>query len=144
MTHWPDPSRPGFPLNHTADGPHWFKHSDGRWRCVHWTYDPFECEGSWQSHNGGTLFREANLDAAGWVYVGPCLTPDEVATAKMDAEKEGYAVAHDRLVDLRRELQFDPNGDRNQRWQQVGILSGIYYACKAIAGLAPPSKPFDA
>jgi hypothetical protein len=141
MTNWPDPARPGVPANPLKNGPHSLTNPPDNPHKGPWVLLWCGQELLW-TDIFGSRFTPAEM--AKMVYVGPCLTPDEAAAAQIEAEKEGYAVAHDSLIDLRRELQFDPNSTNNERWLQAGILTGIYYACKAIDGLPAPSKPFNA
>lgn len=74
---WPDPTRPGVPMNPERDGWHWLR-------------APFDLHAVyWRSKDG--VFHTAHMKhlspsqaAMGWDYAGPCLTPAEV-TAREEA-----------------------------------------------------------
>ena len=68
-TGWPDPARPGVPLNPERDGWHWFAGNPPyplRWSLE---YQGWAVGGGWIERNA------AMMNA----YLGPCLTPAEVA-----------------------------------------------------------------
>ena len=87
---WPDPARPGVPLNPEKDGWHWLLANTNKgpqpeaafWdsRCFAWF-----CQGIEE------LTRPEKMMNYGWLgYLGPCLTPDEAtALQKRVAELEG-------------------------------------------------------
>ena len=84
---WPDPSRPGVPANPERDGWHWLQ-CLGAPHALPWRWlpvtpsDPTE---AWGNGDG----RELTVAGAarGWRYLGPCLTPAEVAAA-VQAERD--------------------------------------------------------
>ena len=85
---WPDPARPGVPLNPEKDGWHWMKarsdNLNATWR------EKFPAQ--WTAGNRhwihGTYAPE--YAAENWIYLGPVLTPDEAAALqKRVAELEG-------------------------------------------------------
>jgi hypothetical protein len=77
---WPDPARPGVPLNPELYGAHQLGTYVLIWRPSSRDYI---------NHNGNFLLPEA---ACAWTYKGPCLTPAEVearvAQARRDALEE--------------------------------------------------------
>jgi hypothetical protein len=79
---WPDPERPGVPLNPDRDGLHYITDGVALWeaRRQRWS-----------------LFLRARRETAEWLgkqlwaeYRGPCLTPDEVAAREKAAYKRGW------------------------------------------------------
>ncbi len=92
-TTWPDPARPGVPLNPERDGWHWVKrigqkqaHIE-RWIGSHWWLGP--------------SFGGAKTNIEKYEYLGPALTPAEVearvAQARRDA-LEDCAKWHDEVA----------------------------------------------
>ena len=84
---WPDPAKPGYPLNPERRGAHVLDNGpDHTGKCrpivALWT------AGSWLL--GANYFVLA-CDAAnwGWQYVGPCHTPAEVAALVEAARRDG-------------------------------------------------------
>jgi hypothetical protein len=81
---WPDPGKPGVPLNPTEDEPHWLSWRDEKPRAVEWdsqSLAPVEDEDKQGFWRFGDLYGTPEQVAAdGWTYLGPCLTPDQ-ATA---------------------------------------------------------------
>lgn len=79
-TSWPDPARPGVPLNPERDGWHWLDMGSGKPSACSWF------AGFWWHP---IFFDSAGMpDAAaslGWRYLGPCLTPAEVAAREAAA-----------------------------------------------------------
>lgn len=80
---WPDPARPGVPLNPDRDGWHWLMIGPG-------VSNPFPV--LWYA--SGDIWEvgeDGYVDAADistrWRYLGPCLTPAEVAAEKAAAFK---------------------------------------------------------
>jgi hypothetical protein len=92
---WPDPARPGVPLNPERDGWHWVKrigqkqaHTE-RWIGSHWWLGP--------------SFGGAKTNIEKYEYLGPALTPAEVearvAQARRDA-LEQVARYHDLMAKM--------------------------------------------
>lgn len=87
---WPDPARPGVPLNFEKDGWHWLKTERGLapWR---WKENPESImwESGWEAGDG--VISPAYFAALGpCTYLGPVLTPDEAtALQKRVAKLEG-------------------------------------------------------
>jgi hypothetical protein len=82
---WPDPAKPGVPLNPERDGWHWLQSERGRglapkeWRAGEtrrWCMSNGELCADWQI-------------AERYTYLGPCLTPAEVAARERAARREG-------------------------------------------------------
>jgi hypothetical protein len=90
---WPDPARPGVPMNPERDGWHWVQRVDKGFvpspRIVLWTDDWASGQFSWDA-----VGYEADEQKLGrdFRYLGPCLTPAEVdarvAQARRDALEE--------------------------------------------------------
>lgn len=79
---WPDPARPGVPMNPEKDGWHWFFDTNepefmaaAFWR---------SCRQDW--HVDGEDLAASDLETAG--YGGPCLTPADHAAAVAQARAE--------------------------------------------------------
>jgi hypothetical protein len=72
---WPDPERPGVPLNPEQDGWHWLGDASGVAVPIAWTpaSSGAYVAGGWEVHPG-TLAKTAR-------YLGPVLSPAEVAAA---------------------------------------------------------------
>jgi len=89
-TTWPNPARPGVPLNPERDGWHWLLFHDGSRLCCWWNAS---AQG-WSSsdtpgYGADYLSEEAAQDH---VTCEPCLTPAEVAALQARvAELEGAA-----------------------------------------------------
>jgi len=74
---WPDPARPGVPLNPERDGWHWLKTPDEN-------DVPYEWRGSGECEHGRWPAHWVFVDADDWqpaecTYIAPVLTPAEVA-----------------------------------------------------------------
>ena len=89
---WPDPARPGVPLNPDQEGWHWLEYIGPGSGKIIVTPNMHKWTGSYwvsQGGGGGTLpgYYEKN-----YRYLGPCLTPAEVdarvAQARRDALEE--------------------------------------------------------
>ena len=81
---WPDPARPGVPMNPERDGWHWINSTPREWVV-------FDDGGSWRL--AGSDYRPYE-----WVhriYQGPCLTPTEV-----ESHKHAAVIAYANLLNL--------------------------------------------
>jgi hypothetical protein len=78
---WPDPSRPGVPMNPDQDGWHILGHPDGRWGAYAWDAK----RGTWWVVN-----QEAPPACIHGAYLGPCLTPAQ-HTAQVEQERAACA-----------------------------------------------------
>jgi hypothetical protein len=94
-TGWPDPSKPGVPLNPDKDGWHWIEPKFGpkaMWP-VYW------CARNggywnWQSDDACDLREYAeHMQDGSWKYRGPCLTPQEIAAALAQARRDALEEA---------------------------------------------------
>jgi len=75
MSGWPDFDNPGAPLNPERDGVHWFKVNINVEDIVFVAeWDAHEKFYTWSCGEAGPV----RCAAAGWTYLGPCLTPAEV------------------------------------------------------------------
>ena len=89
MTGWPDPTRPGVPLNPERDGWHWLRRNDsGGVVATVWCW--------------GFGWGEPIEDTHAWTYLGPCLTPSEVqsqlAAARRAALEEAANIVETRCT----------------------------------------------
>lgn len=84
---WPE--RPGVPLNPERPGAHALKDRGGTVAVMLWR-DPW-----WHSSTGWAI-KPAEMAAAFWRYLGPCLTPAEVAARVAEARAQGE---HDALLE---------------------------------------------
>jgi hypothetical protein len=71
MSNWPDPEKPGVPLNPERDGWHWI---------VGWSDKLFVAK--WDSDQQDYVWFDGGNDPSGmvengWTYAGPVLTPSE-------------------------------------------------------------------
>ncbi len=92
---WPDPARPGVPLNPERDGWHWLKTPDENDAPYEWRGSG-ECErGRWPAY--WVLVDADNWQPAECTYIAPVLTPAEVEArvkqARRDALEEAARVA---------------------------------------------------
>jgi hypothetical protein len=72
---WPDNTRPGVPQNPERTGPHWIEdRALNHVACVVW------CHVMEQYHDMAQTMTPKGA-AKFWTYLGPCMTPDEVAAA---------------------------------------------------------------
>ena len=90
---WPDASKPGVPMHPERDGCHWFKHErSGMWM-VRWIFDRYDRTGGWRHLAGNGVDMAAQVAKHGWRYLGPCLTPAEVAAREAAAFQAGATSA---------------------------------------------------
>jgi len=126
---WPDPARPGVPMNPERDGWHWIKPKispkggiqlidESASRPMPWNIvSPLSHKPAW---NG---VMEPEHAANAWQYIGPCLTPAEVdarvAQARRDALEEAARamqpmlrsmISRDEAVRIIRALTDTPPG----------------------------------
>jgi hypothetical protein len=80
---WPDPERPGVPLNPERDGWHWLGHPGTI--CMR----PFGWDARHQAWHDYGLNTPNALAHFGYYYICPCLTPSEVAAREAAAERRG-------------------------------------------------------
>ncbi len=85
---WPDPARPGVPLNPERDQFHWLIRKNGQWPEA-WRWDP-DADGCGTEYSGAWAESEGDgqpEDMGKWYrYLGPCLTPAEVDARVKEAE----------------------------------------------------------
>ena len=79
---WPDAARPGYPLNPERPGAHALKDTGGTVSVMLWR-DP------WWHPSTGWAIKPAEMVAARWRYLGPCITPAEVAAREAAAYQRG-------------------------------------------------------
>lgn len=84
-TGWPDAERPGVPINPEQDGWHFLHHPED----LRPVPTPWDSEhAAWCS--SGMHSPQGVMDL-GYNYLGPCLTPAEVAALVEEARREGAA-----------------------------------------------------
>lgn len=108
---WPDPARPGVPLNPDFPGAHWLKgYTEDAWM--------YDGDGWWGPGHSHKLDPETV--AARYSYIGPCLKPDEVAAkeaqvmdfwATIEALRQEIAVKSARIAKLERLVKVLINDD---------------------------------
>lgn len=84
MSGWPDPARPGVPLNPERDGWH-FCETACSWFVVRWD----ALAKAWHTRTFLAPAEVANL----WLYLGPCLTSSELAAREAAAFQRGIQAA---------------------------------------------------
>jgi hypothetical protein len=92
---WPDPAKPGYPLNPERDGWHWLAQADcnpcpAYWRAAQeeWMQGGLICIGT--AH---VKYLCGDHFVGGVRYIGPCLTPAEVEAREQAARREGMEEA---------------------------------------------------
>ena len=90
---WPDPDKPGVPLNPERDGWHWLQ-TGGLTFPVSWDF----LAKMW--HTSVFLGPEEIKNL--WQYIGPCLTPDEVAAREQAASSVACRMNAGELVKVMR------------------------------------------
>lgn len=106
---WPDAARPGVPQNSERDGWHWLHHPEDL-RHVPTPWDA--AHAAWCS--GGMHSPQGVVDL-GYRYLGPCLTPAEVAAREAAAAlamREAIVGWHDELA----RVTDDPDRAGCHRW----------------------------
>ena len=85
---WPDPARPGVPLNPQQPGKHWLRSPEGELCLSVWFVTDNPKHSFWEKGPGWS--SPPAIARRGWAYLGPCLTPEEVqAKDARIAELEG-------------------------------------------------------
>jgi hypothetical protein len=92
---WPDPERPGVPLHPEQTRRHWLAYLDPEMPPQDFLWDHM-------NRTWGEKRLAPSVVAGAWHYLGPCLTPAEVA-AKVAAEREACAAWHDERARLERQ-----------------------------------------
>ena len=106
---WPDPARPGVPINPDRDGWHWVQRVDKGFvpipRVILWTDDWTSRQFSWDAIGYEADERKLGRD---FRYIGPCLTPAEVDARVAKAQRDALKEAAQRLEELHRQHKYDP------------------------------------
>ena len=116
---WPDPARPGAPLNPERDGWHWISLLGGKdnAQVIEWFSDAMRWdETDWTTEDFGLHTR----------YLGPCLTPAEVDARVSEARRVALgecisicnAVAHANRVEYPAKWKDRPEGIPHD-WQKA-------------------------
>jgi hypothetical protein len=118
---WPDPARPGWPLHPERPGKHWLRSPGGEIYLSVWYVTANPNHSFWEKGPGWSS-PEANA-RSGWTYLGPALTPDEVAKREDAKWHEGYAVG---VLDVRRGTAFgEPDPHYASLQKHVAELEGV-------------------
>jgi hypothetical protein len=96
---WPDPAKPGHPLNPEQDGWHWLRHRDASFCTpVEWRVP---C--GWVTNNIPMLPKEVQSFVVDCCeYLGPCLTPAEVAVREQAVSSVACRLNAEELVKVMR------------------------------------------
>jgi hypothetical protein len=123
---WPDPARPGVPLNPERDGWHWVQEPGLNQECALWLAKPFlgTSRGCWETK--GTEDDWQPREVSNWHYLSPCLTPAEVDARLSEARRVALgecisicnAVAHANRVEYPAKWKDRPEGIPHD-WQQA-------------------------
>ena len=140
---WPDPTRPGVPLNPERSGWHWLRHpEDLRPMVAGWDA---ELHG-WPS---GALHSPQGIVDLGYRYLGPALLPAEVAAREAAAYQRGAEAMREKAL-LATESVSEPRDamprDMAQRPRETLVLAAVLAtkreAASAIRALPiPEDKP---
>ena len=115
MSTWPDPTRPGVPLNPEQDGWHWLKHHEATFSVAVAWYPP----AGWRLNNAPMLPHEVKLLITDCCeYRGPCPTPEELAKIVLREER---ARGMEDAANIVKEQW-------NARGTLVGSINAIYVA----------------
>ena len=91
---WPDPARPGVPLNPEREGWHWVQRADKGFvpspRIILWTDDWTSGQFSWDAIGYSDDERKLGRD---FRYLGPVLTPAEVEARVQQARRDAMEEA---------------------------------------------------
>jgi hypothetical protein len=116
MSNWPDPEKPGVPLNPERSGFHWIGGWNGAFFMVEWDS---ECGLYGSVDSGGSVLGPA---AQSWTYDGPVLTPAEAATLR--AENARLREALKNLLD-----RDERNTCQHEETHRGGFLWEICNVC---------------
>lgn len=123
---WPDPARPGVPLNPERAWPHWVSYLDPDM--------PAEIV-EWNGHAWGNRETPPEQMAEAWHYHGPVLTPAEVETreaAAAEAMREACAnVAAERGAWASNDADAESLVDRLEARGRMDAASEIAAAIRA-------------
>ena len=94
---WPDGARPGVPTLPEVDAFHWLLRRNGAWpEAWLWQSDADGCgteySGAWAESDGD---GQPDTMARWYSYLGPCHTPQEVATIRAEAFAAGWMAARE-------------------------------------------------
>lgn len=82
---WPDPARPGVPMNPEQDGWHWLKRISNGWETLaKWDNDWNGNDDFWWNLPG---YSDPERVAKSFYYLGPVLLPDEAAALQKRCEE---------------------------------------------------------
>lgn len=138
---WPDDARPGFPQDPERTRPHelWNLPHNGGLGPTFWTWDAdgqFWTLGFYMKHPEGA--------AAAWRYVGPCLTPAEVAARVAEAKADGMREAAGIAAQVRQranECAREPDLIANIRREYLAQARGAEDVEEAILAAIEKTEP---
>jgi hypothetical protein len=128
MSGWPDKTRPGVPLNPERCEWHWI--DNGRQFPAVW----LPTANVWNGDGSNVSARTAAK--RGWIYIGPCLTPAELAAREAAAFKRGAEAMQEQCAVA---AESHPNNlSPNGRTFSHGYANGALDAARAIRALPLP------
>lgn len=106
MTTWPNPDKPGYPLNYEVDGWHWVITACGFGHPFPMSWDAIGR--MWDAGDAGWVHAEDF--ATRWRYLGPCIPPDELTAREqaaatmraLDAERDALLTRAEAAEELAR------------------------------------------
>ena len=106
MTQWPDPNKPGYPVNAEKNGWHWLSSKARGRHCRKWRANLQ----NWLGYDNMSVKPETCV-ANDWQYLGPCIPYADAFTAGSRAARE-QAVAH-------------LNGDNSDFWKAADAIQSL-------------------
>jgi hypothetical protein len=90
MSGWPDPLKPGMPLNPEKDGWHWL--ADPASTQFYFWHRPVKWIGEIESWLFGSCVTWRKMNESGWTYLGPCLKPAEADALRAENARMRAAI----------------------------------------------------
>jgi len=134
---WPDPARPGAPLNPERDGWHWLMDSNQDPYLLNWS----AITQRWGDYPG-TSPEDLHTVIGG--YCAPCLTPAEHAAALAAEYRRGQEEMRERAADIATKLSAEyANGTPKpgREHECGGMESGAASVAAAIRAAAGEAQP---
>ncbi|UMO76017.1 hypothetical protein [Planktothrix phage Pra-JY27] len=135
---WPDPTRPGVLVGEQERRRHWLQAHSFMSPCLFWWWPRQE---HWTPAEDGWAEGDiAPTELASWRYLGPCLTPAEVAALVAAAERRGIEQAAGRVEVMQNALssehaQAELDGDTEYArrvWQRIVGVEKAHNAIRAL------------
>jgi hypothetical protein len=131
---WPDPARPGVPLNPERDGWHWVQRVDRGFvqspRIILWTNDWSSGQFSWDAI-GYSSAPEQKL-GRDFRYLGLCLTPADVDARVKEARRDALEEAA-RVAENEPEPEGDPPPELHGRSVKNIAIASVRATKRSIA-----------